>query len=594
MLYWFFNHKASRIEMDIGQNVGSDDAQDLNFLKSSQYVCEKCGKEFQSQLGMKKHERKLKCPPSLTPRAPPASLKAEPMEALTCGQCDFKFKDIRGFTQHFKTASDHKTVCVPCDSQFKSFNYLRQHLQRYHFKRGRIICIDCGKLCTSEEHYKQHWNNVHKVAEDLYCNLCTLKCQNMMKLRKHMRYICLKRDPVQVEVERRKNLIINGDLGLVFKWTKQRYLDHKKAFDAGKETFNEIPEEAMQSTVKKDNIKVRHKKTDHRSSLTHSPEEENETVKIETEDLEIGTEEENMDIQETEKRPEVVEHKEKTEKTEEEFKENGDEKKSINGDIEVERKEKSLVKEELLSLGMSVEEVENILDGVADTCENIRVAGKEEETMKEELNHRDEKEEIMNNNNVVQDKKPARTCHHCGKIMSTKDHLKRHIRNIHEKNIEESVLNKIKVQHMCTLCGKMLSSEGCLFRHNKNIHEGIERKKIECHECGKSYTKDNFNNHIDYAHTINPVQCDTCGKEMKNKGALRNHMMKVHIATDNVKCTECGKDFPNKIRLYHHTYSVHSYKKSECERCGKKYKNVAMLQAHKRFVHKNTSGDMIR
>jgi len=381
----------------------------------------------------------------------------------------------------------------------------------------------------------------------------------------------------------------------VFKWTKQRYLDHKKAFDAEKETFNEIPKE------------------------------ENETVKIETE-------EETMDIQETGKRTEVAEFKEKTDTTEEEFKEKADEKKSINSDIEVERKEKSLVKEELLSLGMSVEEVENILDGVADTCKNIRVVGKEEETMKEELNHRDEKEEIMsveevenildgvadtcensrvdgkveeimkeelnhrdekeeimNNNNVVQDKKLASTCHHCGKIMSTKDHLKRHIRNIHEKNIEESVLNKIKVQHMCTLCGKMLSSEGCLFRHNKNIHEGIERKKIECPECGKSYTKDNFNNHIDYAHTINPVQCDTCGKEMKNKGALRNHMMKVHIATDNVKCTECGKAFPNKIRLYHHTYSVHSYKNSECEKCGKKYKNVAMLQAHKRFVHKLTS-----
>ena len=195
--------------MDKVQDVGSDHAQDLHFQKSSQYVCKKCGKGFQSKLGMKKHERKLKCPLSLTPRAPPVSWKTEPMEALDCGQCAFKFKDLRGFTKHFKTASDHKTLCVPCNSQFKSFTYLRQHLQRYHFKRGKIICIDCGKLCTSEEHYKQHWNNVHKVAEDLYCNLCSLKCQNMMKLRKHMRYICLKRDPVQVEVERRKNLIIN-------------------------------------------------------------------------------------------------------------------------------------------------------------------------------------------------------------------------------------------------------------------------------------------------------------------------------------------------------------------------------------------------
>ena len=580
--------------MDKGQNVGSDHAQDLHFQNSSQFVCKKCGKGFQSKFGMQKHERKRKCPLSLTPRAPPASWKTEPMEALDCGQCDFKFKDIRGFKQHFKTANDHKTLCVPCDSQFKSFNYLRQHLQRYHLKRGKIVCIDCGKLCTSEEHYKQHWNNVHKVAEDLYCNLCSLKCQNMMKLRKHMRYICLKRDPVQVEVERRKNLIINGDLGLVFRWTKQRYLDHKKTFDAEKETFKEIPGEAMQSSVKKDNIKARQKKTDHSSSLTRSPKEENEIVKIETENIEIGTEEESMDIQETEKRPEVVEHEEKTDKTEEEFTEKADEKKSTNGDIEAERKEKSLVKEELLSLGMSVEEVENILDGVADTCKNTRVYETEEEAIEEDLNHTDVKEEITNNNNVVvEDKKPSRTCHHCGKIMSTKGHLKRHIRNIHEQNIEESVLNKIKVQHLCTLCGKMLSSEGCLFRHKKNIHEGVERKKIECPECGKSYTKDNFNNHIDYAHNINPVQCDTCGKEMKNKSALRNHMLKVHPATDNIECSECGKDFPNKIRLYHHTYSVHSYKMSECEKCGKKYKNVAMLQAHKRVFHKLTSGDMV-
>ena len=104
-----------------------------------------------------------------------------------------------------------------------------------------------------------------------------------------------------------------------------------------------------------------------------------------------------------------------------------------------------------------------------------------------------------------------------------------------------------------------------------------------CPFCGKLATKE----HIEYVHRVQPVQCDICLAELKNKRALRNHKNKVHAPPEILTCKDCGQIFDNKIKLYAHNYAVHSYQESRCEWCNGTYKNKKLLQAHKRVMHKD-------
>jgi len=170
-------------------------------------------------------------------------------------------------------------------------------------------------------------------------------------------------------------------------------------------------------------------------------------------------------------------------------------------------------------------------------------------------------------------------CPMCGKQISTQPTFETHLRKVHGE-----ILMKVDIDSTdnlyCEDCGQVYDNARDLWLHRKQTHD--HGKEI-CPICGKLESRD----HIKNFHNIQPVKCEICFAEMKNKTALRKHKNSVHAPAQEVTCDECGKMFENKVKLYHHTYTTHNNQESKCEWCGGTYKNKKLLQAHKRVMHKN-------
>ena len=139
-------------------------------------------------------------------------------------------------------------------------------------------------------------------------------------------------------------------------------------------------------------------------------------------------------------------------------------------------------------------------------------------------------------------------------------------------------------EYPCNDCDKIFISKRKLQKHVINVHS-VKAKQL-CPYCSKLGSQ----NHIwtcKMNQNQDPVKCEVCFKELKNKEALRGHMRKVHAPQVIVECQVCHQVFDTEYKLYNHTYAVHNIQESRCEFCGGSYKNRKLLQAHKRVSHAN-------
>jgi len=166
--------------------------------------------------------------------------------------------------------------------------------------------------------------------------------------------------------------------------------------------------------------------------------------------------------------------------------------------------------------------------------------------------------------------KESKLCPICAK--ETK-RLSAHMAEVHPKDEGE---------YPCNDCDKIFISKRKLQKHVTNVHCG--KPKRLCPYCSKLGSE----HHIytcKVAQNQDPVKCDVCSKELKNKEALRGHKRKVHGKQVMVECPVCYQVFETQYKLYNHTYAVHNTEDSRCEFCGGSYKNRKLLQAHKRVSH---------
>ena len=71
-------------------------------------------------------------------------------------------------------------------------------------------------------------------------------------------------------------------------------------------------------------------------------------------------------------------------------------------------------------------------------------------------------------------------CDSCGRSFTRADHLRGHIKTIHEGHKD----------FKCESCGKSFTQAGHVRRHIKTVHEGC--KNVKCESCGKSFTQADF------------------------------------------------------------------------------------------------------
>ena len=130
----------------------------------------------------------------------------------------------------------------------------------------------------------------------------------------------------------------------------------------------------------------------------------------------------------------------------------------------------------------------------------------------------------------------------------------------------------------CSICGLIPKSKHALIRHMKYKHS-IEGKTT-CETCHKSFPDEDFPKH-----ECNQYICNDCGKILKSKGALENHIQCFHRINERSHiCNVCGKGFTQASNLRTHIQTQHGSKKepTPCPECGVKVKN---LKCHMRFVH---------
>ncbi|KAM4544500.1 zinc finger Y-chromosomal protein 1 isoform 2-T2 [Odontesthes bonariensis] len=149
----------------------------------------------------------------------------------------------------------------------------------------------------------------------------------------------------------------------------------------------------------------------------------------------------------------------------------------------------------------------------------------------------------------------------------------------------------------CMLCGKKFKSRGFLKRHTKNHHQDVlTRKKYQCTDCDFTTNKKaSLHNHME-VHALSskaPFECEMCGKEFHQQGALFSHRLQHHhrepksqpppTPTKMHKCKFCDYETAEQGLLNRHLLAVHSKSFPHiCVECGKGFRHPSELKKHMR------------
>ena len=177
-------------------------------------------------------------------------------------------------------------------------------------------------------------------------------------------------------------------------------------------------------------------------------------------------------------------------------------------------------------------------------------------------------------------------CHYCGKKFYPQS-LWVHIKNVHETG-----------EFPCDQCDKVLASKSYLRTHKIQQHPTVKKEKnFHCDFCdGKFISASLLKNHVNLSHTIEPVNCEICGKTYDNRLKLRSHIENVHNEENKRKqaeklankpkekwqCDKCdtvlfGKNI-NQSKKSH--LETHEEPKYACEICGKQFRQKNSYESH--------------
>jgi KRAB domain-containing zinc finger protein len=194
---------------------------------------------------------------------------------------------------------------------------------------------------------------------------------------------------------------------------------------------------------------------------------------------------------------------------------------------------------------------------------------------------------------VVHEKLKPFECLHCKKGFGTKQNLTYHLYSVHKlmQSLQELLSQKTNNlmeadqeldSPKCKICGKMLSDKSKLSKHIKVVHKQL--KPFECLHCKKGFgTKQNLtfhlfsvyklmkpsqgllsqkpNNLMEADQELDSQKCKICGKMLSNKSNLRKHIKVVHEKLKPFECLHCEIGFSAKQNLTYHLYSVHKLMK---------------------------------
>ncbi|XP_056407746.1 zinc finger protein 3-like isoform X1 [Hyla sarda] len=147
----------------------------------------------------------------------------------------------------------------------------------------------------------------------------------------------------------------------------------------------------------------------------------------------------------------------------------------------------------------------------------------------------------------------------------------------HQPHIVTTRTEKKRIQ--CDECGKWFTKRSNLVRHRKSHRE---EKPNSCCECGKCFSsKSQLVKHKRIHTGEMPYSCSECGKCFRWKSHLVRHE-RSHIGEKPYSCSECEKCFINKPQLSRHERTHTEEKPFSCSECGKCFRWKSHLVTHER------------
>ena len=139
-------------------------------------------------------------------------------------------------------------------------------------------------------------------------------------------------------------------------------------------------------------------------------------------------------------------------------------------------------------------------------------------------------------------------CPHCAKSFNRASDLNVHVKSVHEK-----------VKHECHLCNKMCSSKQHLRKHIANVHEG-KKPQFQCSMCPKIVIS--LKRHVELVHEkIKRYVCTICKAQFGQSHNLKAHVSGVHEGAKPFECQFCDKKVSSKQLLNHHIKRLHGGEK---------------------------------
>ena len=115
-------------------------------MSHSKYACGKCGKGFQDQANLDKHQ-------------------STSTSSTKCEVCDKEHCTVLELNKHKKTHVKDSFQCNLCNKKFASKFCHKRHMEQ----RNDLKCSQCGEGMCNKQELKMHISQAHNVKS---CEIC--------------------------------------------------------------------------------------------------------------------------------------------------------------------------------------------------------------------------------------------------------------------------------------------------------------------------------------------------------------------------------------------------------------------------------------
>lgn len=180
------------------------------------------------------------------------------------------------------------------------------------------------------------------------------------------------------------------------------------------------------------------------------------------------------------------------------------------------------------------------------------------------------------------------TCVHCNNVYGNVEDIKRHLVEMHKKNIDLKIrdvtlpFKVTKDNYNCVICNEKYEDFKTL-NHHMNVHF----QNFICELCGAGFaTPARLRSHA-FTHETGQFPCESCDKIYRSANAKNEHFAVVHKKAKRHRCPHCNDTFSNYFQRNKHVSSIHGVKLKEfkCTMCPKTFTLTGKLNVHIQSVH---------